>query len=122
MKLQFPGDETVRIVMQEYIEEVIDLFGEKLNRSIATPTSLLLFILNPNAMTLSAERKERLGSIVGKLLWVCKRGRPYVDVAVAYLCTRVSKATMDDWRKLRRLLNFLQATKDDKRIMSVTTF
>ena len=33
----------------------------------------------------------------------------------------VSKATTDDWRKLCRLLHFLQATKDDEQIMSVTT-
>ena len=72
-------------------------------------------------MTLSVERKKCLRSIVGKLLWVCKRGQPDVDVAVAYLCTWVSKATMNDWRKLRRLLNFLQGTKDDERIMSATT-
>ena len=91
MKLWFAGDRTVRIMMKEYIEEAIDLFGEKLNRSVATPASLSLFILDPNAITLSVERKERLRSIVGKLLWVCIRGRPDVDVAVAYLCTRVSK-------------------------------
>ena len=39
---------------------------------------------------------------------------------MAYLCTRVSKATTDDWRKLRRLLNFLQCTIDDERIVSAT--
>ena len=30
-------------------------------------------------------------------------------------------ATTVDWKKLRRLLNFLQCTKDDERIMSRTT-
>ena len=40
---------------------------------------------------------------------------------MAYLCTRVSVATTDDWGKLRRLLNFLQCTIDDERIMSATT-
>ena len=36
MKLWFPSDGTVRIMMKEYIKEAIDLFGEKLNTSIAT--------------------------------------------------------------------------------------
>ena len=74
MKLRFPGNGTVRIMMKEYIEEAIDLFGEKLDRSVATPASLSLFILDPNARTLSVERKECLHSIVSKLLWVCKQG------------------------------------------------
>ena len=74
MKLRFPGGGTVRIMMKEYIEEAIDLFGEKLGRSVATPASLSLFILDPNARILSVERKEHLHNIVGKILWVYKRG------------------------------------------------
>ena len=120
MKLRFPGDGTVRIMMKEYIEEAIVLFGEKLDRIVASPATSSLFILDPKAKPLPVDRRERLHRIVGKLLWVCKRGRPDVDLTVAYLCTRVSKATTDDWRKLRRLLNFLQCTIDDERIVSAT--
>ena len=68
---------------------------------------------------LSESRRERLRSIVSQLLGVCKRGRPDVDIAVAYLCTMVSKSTTDDWKRLRRLLHFLQTTKDDEIIISV---
>ena len=35
-----------------------------------------------------------------KLLWVNKRGRPDVAVAISFLCTRVQKPDMDDWKKL----------------------
>ena len=102
MKLRFPSNGTVHIIMKEYIEEAIDLFREKLDRIVATPATSSLFILDPNAKALSVERKERIHSIVSKLMWVFKRGRPDVDVTVAYLCTRVSVATTDDWKKLRR--------------------
>ena len=68
MKLRFPGDGTVRILMKEYILEAIDLFGEKLGRTVATPATSLLFVLDPNAKALPVDKKECLHSIVGKLL------------------------------------------------------
>ena len=74
MKFRFTGDGTICIMMEEYIKVAIDLFGEKLDRIVTTPASSSLFILDPNAQVLSVERKERLHSIVGKLLWVCKQG------------------------------------------------
>ena len=40
-----------------------------------------------------------------------------MEPTVAYLCTRLSKSTTDDWIKLRRLLGFLQKTIDDVRII-----
>ena len=40
-----------------------------------------------------------------------------MEHTVAYLCTRVSKSTTNDWVKLRRLLDFLQKTIDDVRII-----
>ena len=46
-----------------------------------------------------------------------KRGRPDLEVPVTYLCSRVSKSDEDDWKKLRRVLAFVQCTIDDIRII-----
>ena len=40
-----------------------------------------------------------------------------IDLAVSYLCTRVSCSTDDDWEKLRRLLHYLHGTIDMPRII-----
>ena len=118
MNLRLPGDGTIRIKVKEYIEEAIAWFGEKLTRSAVTPATKQLFVLDPNAKVPPESRRERLRSIVGQLLRVCKRGRSDVDLSVAYLCTRASKSTTNDWKKLRRLLHFLQTTTYDERIIS----
>ena len=54
---------------------------------------------------------------MAKLLYVSKRVRVDIDLAVSFLCTRVSKITEEDWSKLRRLLNYLSGTIDMPRII-----
>jgi hypothetical protein len=66
---------------------------------------------------LSQERAEHFHSIVAKLLYICKRCRLDIQNAVAFLTTRVSKPDEDDWRKLKRVLQYLRGTLDDKLIL-----
>ena len=58
---------------------------------------------------------------MAKLLYVCKRSRPDVETAVAFLCTRVSKSDVFDWEKLMRLLGFLKGTIDDARFIGASS-
>jgi len=50
---------------------------------------------------------------VAKLLYVAKRGRIDIQLTIAFLCTRVSCSTKQDWNKLKRVLQFLNRTVDD---------
>ena len=60
--------------------------------------------------------------VVAQLLYLCKRARPDIGLAVHYLCTRVKGPTKDDVLKPERLLGYLKSTvhmpkmiiKDDK--------
>ena len=56
-------------------------------------------------------------SIVAKLLWVEKGGRPNIDPAISSLCTRVTNSINGEKKKLRRVLKYLKHTIDDKIIM-----
>ena len=58
--------------------------------------------------------------MVAKLLYLCKRGRPDIEPTVAFLCTRVAKSDVEDWKKLIRLLSFLKKTIDDTRIIGAS--
>jgi len=55
--------------------------------------------------------------IFAKLLYVAKRARIDIDLAISYLCTRVANPTKVDWVKLRRVLQYLKGTIDMKRII-----
>jgi hypothetical protein len=45
-----------------------------------------------------------------KLLFLAKRARPDIQLAVAFLCTRVQHPDIDDYKKLGRLMKYLEAT------------
>jgi ribonuclease HI len=49
---------------------------------------------------------------VAKLLYLAKRGRPDLMLAVAFLATRVTCATNEDFNKLSKLIKYMEATKE----------
>ena len=104
--------------MKEYILEAIEAFNQPLTRSAATPAMKGLFTVDDQSKTLSEDKKERFVSVVMKLLCVAKRRQPGTELTAAFLCTRLSKCTEQDWTKLRRLLHFLQSTIDEERVLA----
>jgi hypothetical protein len=50
--------------------------------------------------------------MVAKLLYLGKRARPDILLAVAYLATRVHRCTKDELAKLVRLVRYLMETRD----------
>ena len=81
--------------MKDYIEEVIEDFGEDVTKKVATPAARWLFN-SGHSRKLPSKKAERFTSIVAKLLWVCQRGRPDCMPSIAYLCTRMKEPTVED--------------------------
>ena len=69
-----------------------------------------LFTITSEAKELD-DKKERYHSINAKILWIMKCSRPELETTVYFLRTRVQCPTDEDWEKLRRVLNYLKATK-----------
>jgi hypothetical protein len=113
MNITFHDDGTVSVKMKEYIKEAIDDFGEDIIRSAATPAKKNLFDVDETAEPLSRKKRENFHSVVAKLLYVSKRSRLDIQLAVAFLCTRVSCSTEQDWQKLKRVLEYLRGTLDE---------
>jgi hypothetical protein len=64
------------------------------------------------AILASPEDVVYFHSTVAKLLYIGKRTRPEILVAIAYLTTRVNLCDSDDMSKLARVLSYLNSTKD----------
>ena len=96
--------------------------GETLNGNVVNPALSKLFTITAAPVELGEEKKDKYHSISAKLLRVMKRSRPKLETSVSFLCTRVQDPTEEDWGELRRALNFVKATKDDKMIMSTHNF
>ena len=112
MKITINDNGTVSIIMPQYIDEAIDMFGEDVTQGASTPARKGLFTIKKNSPMLSKEKKDKFHSIVAKLLYLSQRARIDIQTAIAFLCTRVAKCTVDDWAKLKQVLQYLYATKE----------
>jgi hypothetical protein len=90
--------------MAEYLKESIKDFPENCDSPQNTPAGAHLFEVNDDSPKISEAKRKLLHSIVAKLLSVTKRGRPDIQVPIAFLTSRISKAVKDDWKKFKRLL------------------
>jgi len=113
MEITLQEDGTVKIVMKDYIKEAIEQFGEDVSKQAATPAKKDLFEIDEKSQSLDKDGADLFHSIVAKLLYVAKRGRIDIQLTIAFLCTRVSCSTKQDWNKLKRGLQFLNRTVDD---------
>ena len=59
-------------------------------------------------------------SVTQKLLFVANMFRPDIQPTptLSFLCTRVQKSNVTDWEKLKRLLQFINGTIDEKLTLS----
>jgi hypothetical protein len=113
MDIVFRDDGTASVKMKSYIKEAIAEFRSDISCIAATPARKDLFMVNDTSGLLTAEDRETFHSVVAKLLYVSKRGRLDIQLAIAFLCTRVSCSTEEDWAKLKRVLEYLNGTLDD---------
>ena len=110
MDIEFTGNGEVTILMKGYLEEAITAFPEDCSTIKSTPGAPHLFKTNDKTEKLPEERRELLHSITAKLLYVSKRARPDIQVPISFLTTRVNTADLDDWKKLKRVLQYVSGT------------
>ena len=118
MNIHFPGDGTVRILMDRYLREAITVSGLRIANGCSTPAATTLTDIDPGEIALPKNRADTFDSIVAKLIYVGTRARGDILPALAYLCSRVSCPTDNDERKLKRLLRYLKDTVEEELILS----
>jgi hypothetical protein len=111
MNIELTDNGAPTVLMNDYLKEAIDaLFPEDCNKPAKTPAGPHLFKSNKNCEKIDKPDRKNLHSIVAKLLFVVKRARPNIQVRIAFLTSHVTKANKDNWKKLKRLLEYLQST------------
>ena len=108
--------------MKEYLKEAMEEFDTKYGRKVTTPATSHLFDVNQHQIKLDEERKKVFHRITAKLLFVSKRGRPDIQVAVSFLTTQVTQPDEDNWKKLLRLVRYIDISIDVILTLSVDSF
>ena len=71
-----------------------------------------LLDVNDEAELLDDVKADLFHSLTPKLLYITNITRPDIQPSVEFLTTRVSKINVDNWKKLRRCISYLnQAVK-----------
>jgi hypothetical protein len=96
--------------MKGFVDDMLRSSG--VTGGARTPATEGLFEVRATATACTEQRRKDFHSIVAKMLYLAKRTRPECLTAVAYLATRVSRSTEDDWDKLTRLLRYVNDSKE----------
>jgi hypothetical protein len=97
------------------------LFISTVDAKATSPATCHLFDVDDdsNAVILDKKQKEKFHSCVAKLLYMAKRARPDILLAVSFLTTRVNQPTEHDWNKLIRIRNYMNQNKSLSLVLSV---
>ena len=98
--------------MQDFLNTVLYSVPDDMEGTAKTPGTPNLFKIRDDQPLLNDNIRELFHTIIVKLLFLCKRGRPDIQTAIAFLCTRVKCADNEDYLKLARVIKYLRHTKD----------
>jgi hypothetical protein len=114
MKLDYSVPGQVSIDMVDYVQSMLDGFPQdELKGAVASPWNEHLFKVQEKSPTLPPATQEWFHTVTAQGLFLCKRARPDICPAIAYLTTRVRAPNQDDWSKLVRMMKFLKQTVND---------
>jgi hypothetical protein len=112
MRIQYEADRKVTFTMDHYVNTMLNELPNDMDGVAASPAGNHLFQTNKrNPVLLGDKEKELFHHNVAKLLFLCKRARPDLQTAVAFLTTRVKAPDMDDYKKLARVMRYLRGTE-----------
>ena len=111
--MEFCEDGSLEVSMFKYLKDVIESFPETITGRAATPAHDKLFEVRDEkeARKLSVEQSAGFHHTVAQLLFMATRSRRDIQMAVAFLTTRVRSPDEDDWGKLKRILKYLNGTR-----------
>ena len=112
MSLDFSVAGEVAVTQRGFTDEMLGECGIDLTKSAATPASDNLFVTREDADKITEAEEVWFHRLTAQMLYLAKRTRPEALTAVAFLVTRVTKCDRDDVNKLKRLLVYVNGTKE----------
>jgi hypothetical protein len=121
MTLDYSEEGKVKIKMQDSIAKMLEDLPDEMDGEAPTPAADHLFTIDEDSPKVDEKKAQFFHTYVAKTLFICKRARPDLQTAVSFLCKRVKDCREDDYKKLKRMLQFIRATKDDYLTLSAAS-
>ena len=112
MIINFENAGEVKFEMVDYTKKMVHEFEEATGELMVpkTPAAEHLFQTRDDSKKLEENESIIFHNATAKALYLCKRARPDIQTAVAFLTTRVKAPDCDDWKKLSRMMGYLKGT------------
>ena len=108
MRIDWSKEGVVVFTMYDYLEDILEEAPAEFDGEDVTPAVKNLFSVEMTQKKLDAATADLFHRIVARFLYVAKRARPDLQVAVAFLCKRVKYPNVGDWKKLGGLSTTLE--------------
>jgi hypothetical protein len=102
------NDDGIYVDMTRYERECCESWG--VTASLDTPGDINLFIDDADSELLDATKAKTYHTGAAKLLFLAKRARPDILTATSVCCSKVTKPTQQDWKRLKRVFRYLFGT------------
>ena len=112
------GKGSIVVSMESYVESLLRDCG--VVSGVSSPATGKLFKVNADSTLLGIKEAKWFHTVVARLLYLAKRTRVDILLAVAFLTTRVKAPTDDDQGKLMRVLKYLYSTKSQVLVLAPT--
>jgi hypothetical protein len=111
MTLDFESQPGAMVVtMKHTTQDIITTCN--VTKLYASPAAADLFDVAEDSPKLDPNQEAFFRTFVAKCLYIAKRGRPDLLLAIGFLTTRAKRCTAQDLTKLHRVLGYLRATPD----------
>jgi hypothetical protein len=110
MTFDFSVESEVKVSMEAYVRDVLDLYSVTGYR--LTPADSNLYVIDETLTTWEQTDQHDFLSEVMILMFVAQRARPDILTPVAFLSRRYNKVTSEDIGKLNRVLMYLNSYPD----------
>jgi hypothetical protein len=101
-------DNQVEVGMEFFLTKLLDPYATVPIRQ--TPGMRTVYQVDSHSEKLKESERRIFHTETAKLLFLAKRVRPDILTVVSFLCTQVTRATVEDRKKLARLLGYLKGT------------
>jgi hypothetical protein len=101
----------------------LDGFNIKYRKLSGQPTAAPsnLFMVDEDLAKLPEKQKAAIHNVVAKALYMAKQARPNIAVSIAFLTTQVHSPYVQDWFKLRHLVEYLRSTINLPLVLGATS-
>jgi hypothetical protein len=121
MTLDYSTKGKLHIKMLDSVAKMLQDLPEEFDGEASTPAGNNLFKIDENSPKVGEKKAQFYHTYVTKILFICKRARPDLQTTVSFLCKRVKDCREGDYKKLKRMLQFIRATKDDYLTLSAAS-